>query len=97
MRLGSELQLLAAGDDVAQLDSELYSVNDRYMALCSLASQRLSHMMEVPGILERFYASHQTVLSWVSQLDSDLQHRDIQPGPEAELRLQVSLITYCYL
>ena len=89
IRLGSELRQLAVGDDVAQLDSELQSIIDRYTALCSMSEQRLSQMTEIPAILERFYTSHQTVINWVSQLESDLQQRDIQPGPEAELHLQV--------
>ena len=95
MQLGNELQQLAVGDDAAQLDTELQSIRNRYTALRSRSSLRLSQMVEVPAILERFYASHQTVLNWVSQLESDLQQRDSQPGPEAELHVQVSVITYC--
>ena len=90
MQVGGELRHLAVGDDVVQLDCELQNVSDRYTALRSTSSQRLSQMLEVPAILERFYASHQAVMNWVSQLESDLQQRDVQPGPEAELHLQVS-------
>jgi len=92
-RLGSELRQLSVGDDAAQLDCELESISSRYTALRSMSSQRLSQMGQVPVILERFYASHQAVINWVSQLESDLQQRDIQPGPEAELHLQVSLVS----
>ena len=90
MRLGNQLRQLAVGDDAAQLDSELQSITDRYTALRSRSEHRLSQMTEVPAILERFYTSHETVMNWVSQLESDLQQRDVQPGPEAELHLQVS-------
>ena len=94
-QLGSELRKLAVSDDATRLDAELQSVTDRYRALRSMGSQRLSQMTEVPAILERFYATHETVINWVSQLESDLQQRDIQPGPEAELHLQVSLVCHC--
>ena len=90
MRLGSELRQLAVGDDAAQLDSELQNITDRYVALRSRGEHRLSQMTQVPAILERFYTSHATVVNWISQLESDLQQRDVQPGPEAELHLQVS-------
>jgi len=86
------LQQLAVGDDVTQLSSELQSVTDRYQALCRLSEQRLAQLTELPALLERFYTSHQTVISLVTQLDSDLLQKDVQPGPEAELHLQVSLI-----
>jgi len=89
IRLGNELRQLAVGDDAARLDSELQSITARYMALRSRSERRLSQMTEVPAILERFYTSHETVMNWVSQLESDLQQRDVQPGPEAELHLQV--------
>ena len=91
-RLGSELRQLAVGDDATRLDAELQSVTDRYRALRSMSSRRMSQMSQVPAILERFYATHETVINWVSQLESDLQQRDIQPGPEAELHLQVLLV-----
>ena len=97
MRLGGELRLLAVGDDVARLDSELQSINDRYRALCSMSDRRLSHMMEVPTILSRFYASHETVINCVRQLETELLQKDIQPGPEAELHLQVSVIPKPFL
>ena len=95
MQLGTELRQLAVNDDAQRLDAELQSVADRYRALLSMSSQRLSQMTEVPAILERFYATHETVINWVSQLESDLQQKDIQPGPEAELHLQVSLVSHC--
>jgi len=93
-QLGDELRQLASSDDAQQLDTELQSLVDRYAALRSMASQRLSQMEEVPVILERFYTSHQTITSCISQLETDLQQRDIQPGPEAERHLQVS---FCLL
>ena len=68
MQVGSELRQLAVGDDAVQLDCELQNVSDRYTALRSMSSQRLSQMLEVPAILLRFYASHQAVMNWVSQL-----------------------------
>jgi len=90
MRLGDELRQLASGDDVARLDSELDSISVRYVALRRASEQRLKHMMEVPAILQRLHASHETVVSLVRQIELELEQRDVQPGPEAELHLQVS-------
>ena len=90
---GTELRQLAAiGDDVARLDSELDSITSRYRALRRTSKERLSQMTEVPMILQRFYTTHQTVIDCISQLESQLEQRDVQPGPEVELHLQVSLI-----
>jgi len=90
---GTELRQLAAiGDDVARLNSELDSITSRYRALRRTSEERLSQMTEVPMILQRFYTTHQTVIDCISQLESQLEQRDVQPGPEVELHLQVSLI-----
>jgi len=94
LRLGDELRQLAVGDDVTRLDSELRSVTDRYTALRTTSAERLRQLTETPAILERFYTTHQTIINLMSELESDLQQRDIQPGPEAELHLQVSLVFY---
>jgi len=97
MWIGGELRLLAVGDDVARLDSELQTIADRYNALCNRSDHRLGQMMEVPAILSRFYASHETVVNCVRQLETELVQRDIQPGPEAELHLQVSVMPQPFL
>jgi len=89
--LSSELQQLAVDDNVTKLDSELQSITDRYEALHSTSEQRLAQMTELPALLERFYTGHRTVVSLVTQLESDLQQKDLQPGSDAELHLQVSL------
>jgi len=90
-RLGSELRQLAIADET-RLDSELQTITDRYKALRSQSDQRLSKMKELPAILNRFYVSHETIVSCVQQLETELLQGDIQPGPEAELHLQVSLV-----
>jgi len=92
MRLGTELRQLAVGDDVKQLDSELEMLRDRYTRLSDTSDHRLSRMMEVSVVLKRFLTSHETIVELVSLLDVELGEKDIQiqPGPEAELHLQVS-------
>ena len=97
-QLGTELrQLAAVSDDVARLDTELHSIAERYSSLSSASDQRLTQMMEIPAMLSRFYVSHETIVSCVHQLETELSQRDVQPGPEAELHLQVSLITRLFL
>ena len=82
---------------MARLDCELRGITDRYWALRSMGDQRLSQMAEVPAILSRFYASHETIVSCVHQMETELLHRDVKPGPEAELHLQVSLVPQTFL
>lgn len=86
---GAKLREYAAETDAKKLDADLNRLSNRYLALSELGRTRLEQMRKVPDLLERFHVAHGNVLTWVQQIENELNQCEVKSGLEAELHLKV--------
>jgi len=88
---GAELKKHSSdADNSTRLDNELSATKQRYEALVTSCSDRLTRLEEAVPLAETFHSMHEQVLSWLEHVEPELQTGNEPTGADAEKQLEVT-------